>query len=230
MNSLAQWFELSFPFRESQHLPEGGTLNRLKLKLYGFIICSAFALCGPLAIGARGETAAATPPPAVQTAPQDQSPARDLTPVFTSGPEELHSEEPVPLVSLARALGALLVVLGLVGVTAWILKRYGPVRSSVTSQINFGILSSAALGEKRTLSVIRFGNQALLIGSTPTSMTLLAQMALSELEPQPQATDSNASAPIFARQLSQVYAELEASEQKSKERFSIPHLVGSRKK
>ncbi len=228
MNHLAHGFELSFPSRESQYPPAGGRLKRLKLKLAGLLICSALVLCGPLAISARGETASATPPPAAQTAPQDQSPARDLTPVFTSGLEELRPEEPASFISLARALGALLVVLGLVGATAWVLKRYGLVRSSATSQLNFSILSSASLGEKRTLSVIRFGNQALLIGSTPASMTLLAQMALSELEPQPQATNSNTSAPIFARQLSQVYAELEASERK--QRLSISNLVRSRKK
>jgi len=143
---------------------------------------------------------------------QPPAPARDLTPVFNSEREEPRAEQPSLMASVARTFGALLVVLSLVGAAAWALKRYGQRRAKAPGREALSVMTSLTLADKRTLSVVRFGAQALLIGSTPTSMTLLAQTALSEIETAEAATSALTATPAFARQLNQVYAELEASE------------------
>ena len=156
------------------------------------------------------------PPAKTESGTQAQAPARDLTPVFGPEREEQHQEQPGAAASIARTFGALLVVLSLVGAAAWALKRYGRRGITATDRTAFAVITTAPLADKRTLSVVRFGAQALLIGSTPTSMTLLATAALSEIEKLADApnaaTHTPTDAPVFARQLNQVYAELEANE------------------
>jgi flagellar biogenesis protein FliO len=38
-------------------------------------------------------------------------------------------------------------------------------------------MSSVSLGDKRSLAVVRFGSRVLLVGSTPQSVTLIAEQA-----------------------------------------------------
>lgn len=202
---------------------------------FGPLVTAAFlalASSGPLSTPAYGDTQAAKMAPAVKskvgaaepadqtlagggTGNQAQPSARDLTPVFSSERDEARPEQPGGVASAVRALGALLVVLGLVGAAAWALKRYGRRRAREIDRAAFGVITSTSLADKRTLSVIRFGAHALLIGSTPSSVTLLAQVPLSEIDHLTgpgEAKVAHTEAPAFARQLNQVYAELEANE------------------
>ena len=60
---------------------------------------------------------------------------------------------------------------------AWAMKRFGGARfgKAVEDAPNLSVLNSVALGDKRSVTVIRFGERTLLIGSTAQSITLLAE-------------------------------------------------------
>jgi flagellar biosynthetic protein FliO len=84
---------------------------------------------------------------------------------------------------LLRTAGALLLILGSIAVIAWGLRRYGGGHfgSQPVEAPELAVLSSISIGERRTLTAVRFGDRLLLIGSTAQSITLLAD---EEIRPQ----------------------------------------------
>ncbi len=78
---------------------------------------------------------------------------------------------------LLRTLGAMLLIVGIIFFGAWGLKKFGfggTSPNAVENAPELAILSSVSPGSGRTLSVVRFGERTLLIGSTAQSFTLLA--------------------------------------------------------
>jgi flagellar biogenesis protein FliO len=79
---------------------------------------------------------------------------------------------------LLRTLGALLLILGLLLAAAWGLRRWGGARFTATGpdegELELAVIATLPLGERRTVSAVRFGNQTLLLGSTAQAVTLLA--------------------------------------------------------
>lgn len=78
---------------------------------------------------------------------------------------------------LVKTLGAMLLIVGLIFVGAWGLKKVGfnPLKKQLEGDApDLSVLSSVSLGTNRTLSVIKFGEHVLLVGSTAQSFTLLA--------------------------------------------------------
>lgn len=77
---------------------------------------------------------------------------------------------------IIRTLGAMCLIVGLIFAAAWGLKKFGIVQfgKQTEDSQDLAVLSSVALGANRTLSIVRFGEQTLLIGSTAQSVTLLA--------------------------------------------------------
>lgn len=75
-----------------------------------------------------------------------------------------------------RTFGALLLIGGLILAGAWGLKKFGAGNLGKVSPDapDLAVVSTVSLGTNRTLSVVRFGEQTLLIGSTAQSFTLLA--------------------------------------------------------
>ena len=81
---------------------------------------------------------------------------------------------------MLRTLGAMLLILGLIFFGAWGLKKLGFGNSMSNDEHDapdLAILSSVSPGSGRTLSVVRFGERTLLIGSTAQSFALLADEA-----------------------------------------------------
>ena len=76
----------------------------------------------------------------------------------------------------ARTLGALLIVVGLVVAAGWGVKRFGGARFGApqADAPALAVVASVALGERRSLAVVRFGGRDLLVGATAQSVTLLA--------------------------------------------------------
>jgi flagellar biosynthetic protein FliO len=78
---------------------------------------------------------------------------------------------------LVKTLGAMLLIVGLIFFGAWGLKKVGfnPLKKQSEGDVpDLSVLSSVSLGTNRTLSVVKFGERVLLVGSTAQSFTLLA--------------------------------------------------------
>lgn len=78
---------------------------------------------------------------------------------------------------LVKTLGAMLLIVGLIFFGAWGLKKVGfnPLKKQSKGDMpDLSVLSSVSLGTNRTLSVVKFGDRVLLVGSTAQSFTLLA--------------------------------------------------------
>lgn len=87
-------------------------------------------------------------------------------------------QEPSSSGLIIKAAGALALIIALLFVGAWSLKKLGFGGKSPTvgaDQVKLAIVSSIALGGGRTLSTIQFGERILLVGSTAQSFTLLAE-------------------------------------------------------
>lgn len=129
---------------------------------------------------------AATPPP-TSPPPVSPQPADDRL-VFMAGDERQggsHEQPPTAMGLLMRTLGALLLIVGLIVAAAWGMKRFGGARFG-TAQENappLAILNSLSLGERRSLTIVRFGDRTLLLGSTAQSVTLLAEAETDDFRP-----------------------------------------------
>jgi flagellar protein FliO/FliZ len=77
---------------------------------------------------------------------------------------------------LLRTLGALLLIIGLVVASAWALKRVGGARfgSPREDAPELAVIATVALGDRRSIAAVRFGERTLLLGSTSQGITLLA--------------------------------------------------------
>jgi len=83
------------------------------------------------------------------------------------------SATPDLLPSLWRMLGALAVVLALVGGLAWLLRRGVLVRRRASG---VGIESALSLGERRSLVVVSVEGRRLLLGLAPGSVSLVTEL------------------------------------------------------
>ena len=77
---------------------------------------------------------------------------------------------------IVRTIGAMCLIVGLIFGVAWGLKKFGVVQfgKQTEDSPDLAVLSSVSLGANRTLSIVRFGERTLLIGSTPQSVSVLA--------------------------------------------------------
>lgn len=83
--------------------------------------------------------------------------------------------EPSSAGLIFRTFGAMCLIVGLIFAAAWGLKKYGFVQlnKQPDDAPNLVVVSSVSLGANRTLSVVKFGEKTLLIGSTAQSVTLI---------------------------------------------------------
>lgn len=89
---------------------------------------------------------------------------------------EAVSDGPSAFGLMARTLGALLLIVGLIVAAAWGMRRLGGARFGAPNPDapELTVLSTVGLGDRRSLAVVRFGQRTLLVGSTAQNMTLLA--------------------------------------------------------
>lgn len=145
------------------------------------ISCAAllWISCNFVVVAQPGATAAASVSPSPQSARQEQ-PGDDRLPFMASERtrerELTGAEQPSVAGLLLRTFGALLLIVGLILAGAWWVRRYGGARFGQGRQDApaLEILSTVSLGERRSLSVVRFGHATLLIGATAQGITLLA--------------------------------------------------------
>lgn len=102
----------------------------------------------------------------------------DRIPFMADDRERTDAESPSTLGLLARTLGALMLIIGLIVAASWGIRRYGG--EYFNSQRNIGggpelaVLSTVSLGDRRSISAVRFGDRVMVVGSTPQQITLLA--------------------------------------------------------
>jgi flagellar biogenesis protein FliO len=103
---------------------------------------------------------------------------------FMQNEQTAASPEPTSGGLLFKTLGAMFLIIGLLFFGAWGVKKYGlfGVKTVVSEDApNLKIMSSVSVASGQTLSVVRFGERVLLVGSTAQSFTLLAD-EFSEVE------------------------------------------------
>ncbi len=89
---------------------------------------------------------------------------------------ESASEGPSAGGLLVRTIGALMLIVGLLVGAGYALKRLGGPKFGTprSDAPELAVLASVALGDKKSLTVVRFGERTLLVGSTTNGITLLA--------------------------------------------------------
>lgn len=117
------------------------------------------------------------PPAAVQT---DEAKAAATKPESPVKFETLKENEPGGYsmsTLLIRTFGALLLIVGLIAASGWGLRKFGLARqkSKGDEAHSLTVVNTVALGDKKTLQVVKFGDRTLLIGSTSQGITLLAE-------------------------------------------------------
>jgi flagellar protein FliO/FliZ len=79
---------------------------------------------------------------------------------------------------------AVLIVLGLVAALAWLLRR-GSLGALTGRGGAINVETAVALGERRSLVIVSVEGRRLLLGLTPTSMSLVAELPSAALGPPP---------------------------------------------
>lgn len=136
--------------------------------------------------GSRPAVAARSPPADGRIAPPTPTPPPAESETPPAGEPELAflrdeanqpaAESPGLAGLLMRTLGALLLIVGMVVAAAWLMRRLGAARSSLSREDvpELSVLTTVALGDRRSLAVVRFGAQIFLLGSTAQAITVLA--------------------------------------------------------
>jgi flagellar biosynthetic protein FliO len=73
----------------------------------------------------------------------------------------------------------LLLIIGFIAAAGWGLRYFGIINFGKQQGEAAGlkVMDTVQLGDRRTLTIVRFGERTLLIGSTPQGLTLLAEQA-----------------------------------------------------
>lgn len=122
--------------------------------------------------------------PAPPLASVPEAPPQEL-PFKLNDRPELATETPSASGMLLRTFGALLLIVACIAAASWGLRYFGFAKFGKQQGETSGlkVLDTVPLGERRTLTLVRFGERTLLIGSTPQGLTLLAEQA-DEAEPE----------------------------------------------
>ena len=81
---------------------------------------------------------------------------------------------PPPSTSLLQWLVSCFLVIGLILLLAWLLKKSRLVPAMAQNQLR--VISALPLGNREKLLVVKVGEQQVLLGMTPTNINLLCQL------------------------------------------------------
>ncbi|WP_158527354.1 flagellar biosynthetic protein FliO [Pelagibaculum spongiae] len=95
-----------------------------------------------------------------------------LTDVFSPSNSKFANKPETSLISVVELLGSLLVVVALILLLAWILKRMG---MAGPNNGTLKVLSNLPLGQKQQLLVVQAGEHQLLLGVSSGSINLLKE-------------------------------------------------------
>lgn len=99
---------------------------------------------------------------------------------FMQSEENPAPQEPSSSGLIIKSIGALLLVISLLLLGTWTLKRLGVggKNGKDSETLSLKVLSTLSMGSGRTISTIRFGDRVLLVGATPQNFTLLGEELL----------------------------------------------------
>jgi len=81
-----------------------------------------------------------------------------------------------PVMPGGRALFTVLVVIGVLGAVAWLLRRNAPARRS---RQGVTVETAVSLGDRRSLVIVGVEGRRLLLGLTPGSVSLVTELGAS---------------------------------------------------
>jgi flagellar biosynthetic protein FliO len=128
--------------------------------------------------------AAPKPSPAPPLASVPEAPPKEVKqakeerlPFKLNDRTELASEAPSAGGLLWRTFGVLLLIVGFIAAAGWALRYFGLLNfgKQQSEVAGLKVLDTVPLGERRTLTLVKFGERTLLIGATPQGLTLLAE-------------------------------------------------------
>jgi flagellar protein FliO/FliZ len=85
--------------------------------------------------------------------------------------------DPLPGAGGLRAFAAVVFVLGLLATLAWLARRGSLRLPGARRQNGIAIESAAPLGDRRSLVIVTVEGRRLLLGLTPTQVTLVTELA-----------------------------------------------------
>lgn len=96
-----------------------------------------------------------------------------------------HPESVIAAESITKMITGLLLVLAVIVVAAWLLKRFGNVRTAATGHIK--VVAAASIGQRERVVIVEVGDTRLVLGVAPGHINTLHRMAAP-----PQATGQTA--------------------------------------
>lgn len=81
-----------------------------------------------------------------------------------------------PVMPGGRALLSVVLVIGVLGAAAWLLRRNAPLRRTRQSVT---VETAVSLGDRRSLVIVGVEGRRLLLGLTPASVSLVAELGTS---------------------------------------------------
>lgn len=195
-----------------------------------------------------------SPAPVEKSAPeknadaaQTEQPAAPLPPMqegerltFMQKDEAVERSQPESGSLLLKTLGAMCLIVGLIFFGAWGLKKLGfagviAAGSAKQNAPELQILSSVAPKNGQTISVVKFGERILVVGSTAQTFTLLAEETLA---PEDSAADRAGeesgefqALPVTPRSVAELLAEeeeisFENELEKAENKMTFPKIFG----
>jgi flagellar protein FliO/FliZ len=141
---------------------------------------AAPAGASPASVPAAGSPAASVP----AAAPAGRAPGPAMAPqTMTAGPAAG---------SLLQTIFALCLVLGLLALLAWFMKRYGPKAQAGSAHVR--LVGALNLGGRERIMVVEVGDQWIVVGASPGRVNALATM------PRKEVAEAGADAALHPRQ------------------------------
>lgn len=124
---------------------------------------------------AKPEAKASVAPPLASV--PETKPKEETLPFKLNERADLAAETPSASGLLLRSFGALLLIVGFIAAAGWALRYFGIINFGKPQSEAAGlkVMDTVQLGDRRTLTIVKFGERTLLIGSTPQGLTLLAE-------------------------------------------------------
>jgi flagellar biosynthetic protein FliO len=101
----------------------------------------------------------------------------DRLPFMQNDQQTNKRDQPSTIGLLIRTLGALSLIVGLIVAASWGMRRFGGTHFTKNNEIAsiVKVISTIPLGDRRSLMLVRFKDRTLLVGSTPQTLSLLAE-------------------------------------------------------
>ncbi|MEJ7806909.1 MAG: flagellar biosynthetic protein FliO [Telluria sp.] len=151
----------------------------MMVRAFAALMLGAVLACAPAA--ARQAPAANAAAPAV-TAPAALPPAA-RAPLPRQAPPPVQPMAATSAGSLLQTIFGLTVVLAMLALFAWAMKRFGPRQS--TGAAGLRIVSALNLGGRERIIVVEVGDQWIVVGASPGRVNALATMPRQHAEPGP---------------------------------------------